>query len=227
MELKSAIKLVDKNGNLFKLEIENDKERYFSISGQGQNSCGQVIDNIDPLNAEQSKLVELWEKYHLKKLPKSKEKELNELISVLKHQHDDRQSQSLSELYKNDNDLTKYLEGEGIKEVDKYGALIRLFDLAQEDLDQLEIDDYNATVQGVDYYFGTNDEMDEAWDNDLDNYIEECVLPEIPEHYQFYFDEEKFKNYCKLDGRGHSLNGYDGSEISVNFNDVEYYAYQQ
>ena len=51
---------------------------------------------------------------------------------------------------------------------------------------------YGLTVleaeNGAEYAIGTDDECDEAWDDCLDNYIEECVLYEIPEAYKFYFE---------------------------------------
>ena len=49
-------------------------------------------------------------------------------------------------------------------------------------------------------------------DEHLDSYIEECL--EIPEHLRFYFDEEKWKDDARMDGRGHSLSSYDGHEQS-------------
>ena len=61
----------------------------------------------------------------------------------------------------------------------------------------------------------------------LNNYIEESVLPEIPEYLQPYFDEERFKDDCKQDGRGHSLNHYDGNELEIEFDGTNYYAYRQ
>ena len=69
--------------------------------------------------------------------------------------------------------------------------------------------------------------MDDEWDEHLDNYIEDCVIDEIPKHLQFYFDDEKFKNVCKQDGRGHSLNYYDGDELEIEFDGTYYYAYRQ
>jgi len=75
---------------------------------------------------------------------------------------------------------------------------------------------YGLTVleaeNGAEYAIGTDDECDEAWNDCLDNYIEECVLYEIPEAYKFYFDDEKFKDDCRHDGRAHSLASYDGNE---------------
>jgi len=37
----------------------------------------------------------------------------------------------------------------------------------------------------------------------------------MPKFTQFYFDDEKWKNDARMDGRGHSLSSYDGCEIDV------------
>jgi hypothetical protein len=62
------------------------------------------------------------------------------------------------------------------------------------------------------YRVMTEDEADTAWDEALDNYLEECVYPELPETLRGYFDDAKWKRDAKFDGRGHALNSYDGSE---------------
>jgi len=62
----------------------------------------------------------------------------------------------------------------------------------------------------AEYQVLTDDEADILWDEYLENYIDECL--EIPEHLEFYFDREAWKSDAKMDGRGHSLSGYDGCE---------------
>ena len=76
-----------------------------------------------------------------------------------------------------------------------------------------------------DYTVMTDGEADQAWDEALDSYIDECM--EIPESVLPYFDDEKWKRDAKMDGRGHSLNHYDGSEEEANINDVDYYIYRR
>lgn len=63
-----------------------------------------------------------------------------------------------------------------------------------------------------DYLILTDEEANEKWEESLDNYIDECILPEIPEAYRRYFDHKAFKFDAKFDGRGHSLSSYDGIE---------------
>lgn len=75
------------------------------------------------------------------------------------------------------------------------------------------------------YFVGDDDAADSAWDEYLDSYIDDCL--EIPEQLRFYFDDEKWKNDAKIDGRGHSLSSYDGREYSEEVNGIDYYIYRQ
>ena len=76
-------------------------------------------------------------------------------------------------------------------------------------LTMLESDD------GAEYAIGTDDEAEYAWEESLDSYIDECILPEIPKFARFYFNEEKWKRDARIDGRGHSLSSYDGRETDI------------
>ena len=59
-----------------------------------------------------------------------------------------------------------------------------------------------------------------------ENYIEECILPEIPDNLQYYFNNEAWKRDAKMDGRGHSLATYDGAEYEETVNNTTYYIYR-
>lgn len=77
---------------------------------------------------------------------------------------------------------------------------------------------YYLTVIDTDngeYAIGTEDEADNAWELSLDDYLEEFIYPELPENIVSYFDDEKWKRDARYDGRGHSLNSYDGDEINL------------
>lgn len=77
-----------------------------------------------------------------------------------------------------------------------------------------------------DYQVYTDQEADEAWEEYLDSYIDDCVLLDIPKQYHSYFDDEAFKRDCKYDGRGHSLASYDGNEQEQTIDGVTYYLYK-
>ena len=76
------------------------------------------------------------------------------------------------------------------------------------------------------YIVATDEEADELWEQGLDSYIDECILPEIPKAYQNYFDDEKWKNDARYDGRGHVLATYGGDENYVDVNGTTYYIYR-
>lgn len=65
---------------------------------------------------------------------------------------------------------------------------------------------------GGEYLVVTDDEADVLWEEGLDNYIEECIQPELPDNMQMYFDEEAWKRDARMDGRGHVIASYDFDE---------------
>lgn len=71
------------------------------------------------------------------------------------------------------------------------------------------------------YAVGTEEEADEAWEQSLDFYIEDCITPEIEKiqigslSSYITFDEETWKRDARIDGRGHSLASYDGDEMDL------------
>lgn len=80
---------------------------------------------------------------------------------------------------------------------------------------------------GEEYEVLTDSEADDRMDECLDNYIEELILPEIPDHLQNYFDEEAWKSDARMDGRGHIISRYDGCEYEEKVNGTWYYIYRQ
>lgn len=77
-----------------------------------------------------------------------------------------------------------------------------------------------------DYLVLTDEEADERWDESMDIYIEECILPELPKNLRYYFDSEKWKKDASFDGRGHYLASYDGEEHEEEVNGTTYYIYR-
>lgn len=104
---------------------------------------------------------------------------------------------------------------EYIKEIKENGFLISSEDFKNYLLFEKEtVEDYLEVNYSLeeDYLILTDEEAYEKWDEALDNYIDDCILPELPEYYRYYFDRESFKFDAKMDGRGHSLAPYDGEE---------------
>ena len=95
--------------------------------------------------------------------------------------------------------------------------------------DITEEDSNRFGAHGREYLVVNDDEADELWDEDLDNYIDECL--EIPDSIRNYFDRDAWKRDAKMDGRGHSLSRYDGEEhdVTVEYDEesLTYYIYRQ
>ena len=95
-----------------------------------------------------------------------------------------------------------------------------------------EVEEHDSDDYNNDYLVLTDEEADEKWEELLDSYIEECITPEIDNieigHLSSYitFDEEMWKRDARMDGRGHSLNSYDGNEDEETVNGTTYYIYR-
>jgi hypothetical protein len=87
------------------------------------------------------------------------------------------------------------------------------------DITEESRDCYGMTVLScgrAEYAVGTDEEADEAWDQSLDSYLDDCgVLDSMPENLRPYFDREAWKRDARFDGRGHSLASYDGNEMDL------------
>ena len=92
-------------------------------------------------------------------------------------------------------------------------------DVDENDIERITIGDREFTVY-------TNEVADEAWNESLDSYIDDCILPEKPECYQNYFDSDDWKEDAKMDGRGHSLSGYNGEEYEYCIDNEYLYIYE-
>ena len=91
-----------------------------------------------------------------------------------------------------------------------------------QDINIYKVDKYSDR----EYTVMTDSEADKAWDESLDSYLDECVLPDLPETARMYFDEERWKDDARIDGRGHSLSSYDSVEQFAHINNVYYYIYR-
>ena len=99
--------------------------------------------------------------------------------------------------------------------------IIALMEVADLDWSEAE-----QAIDDCDYYVYTDEQADEAFDLALEDYLDECILPELPESAQRYFDREAWKSDASCDGRGHTLAAYDGDELYTTILDTEYYIYR-
>ena len=101
----------------------------------------------------------------------------------------------------------------------------------ENELENLHESSYDENVieyYGEEYEVLTDEEADDRWEQELDNYIDECIMPEIKDDLlRRYFDEEAWKRDARFDGRGHAISRYDGAEYEEKINDTWYYIYRQ
>ena len=115
---------------------------------------------------------------------------------------------------------------------EKQVSLALHLECSPEELTEARHDYYGMTVYELgsqEYAVGTDDEADFAWDQELDNYIEECIEPELEKidigNLSAYvtFDREAWIRDAKMDGRGHALSRYDGDEVEL---EGDFYAFR-
>ena len=111
---------------------------------------------------------------------------------------------------------------------EKIQALAQNLDLTEEEKEEIREESNSLFVYGdQEYNVYTDEEADEAWEEELNMYIDECILPEIPDYLRNYFDEEAWKSDARIDGRGHAIARYDGYEDFEEVEGTYYYIYRQ
>ncbi len=89
------------------------------------------------------------------------------------------------------------------------------------DIDEVEEVDYAPgrdnvfRVGDAEYRVLTDGEADEAWDQELEWFMDEFLLQGVHERVHCYFDRDRCKDDLRIDGRGHCLSRYDGCEIDL------------
>jgi len=107
---------------------------------------------------------------------------------------------------------------------DRIKALANHLDVKKKEV-EFEYDN-TFSCNGEEYMVLTDDEADELWEESLDNYLQECIYPELSDNLSRYFDDEAWKRDARYDGRGHSLSSYDGCEYEEEVNGETYFIYR-
>jgi hypothetical protein len=188
-----------------------------------------MLYDIDPRYGDGT-LYEYGSSWLAVDLPEDIEEQVDNICDEIEEEEEERKGESVADW--SDEKLLEYVNEHlslfGNRDNELCVALIRIFDLCVNDFEDITINGNQCEVQGTEYLAGSDDEMDDEWDESLDHYIDECLMPEIrDENLKRYFDTEAWKSDAKHDGRGHSLNHYDGGEESTKVNGIWYYAYRQ
>jgi hypothetical protein len=95
---------------------------------------------------------------------------------------------------------------------EKQRALAAMLGVEAEEIEESRHDDKLFEYGREEYLVCTDAEADEVWNERLDEYLDDCVLPEVPEQFRNYFDRDAWKRDARHDGRGHAISSYDGNE---------------
>ena len=216
------------------LETRNDS---IALTGERNGSCGQI--DLEPNTYHQELLAKVWKKLHIQNLPKLKHmegshilKDFPGLIDVEILQVTLYIQSLMNRIQEEDNArrLQEYADkktesGEDVDE--KALALIQyLGEDPEAIIDVVNAYDNDYNLNGETYRILTNEEAEYAWDEELESYIDDCILPEIDNAYSNYFNRAAWKNDARIDGRGHSLSHYDGEEHCETINGTDYYLYK-
>ena len=162
-------------------------------------------------------------------LPEDFEDTLNELCDNIEEEEASRFEDGIEnwdDIYDEDGNLREEVSNLEDEKIIALGIHLNITPIeAHEDIKQSNYNDCFYSYSGQEYLVCTDEEADELHDNELENYIDECF--NIPKHLENYFDRESWKNDAKIDGRGHSLNPYDGIEYEEKVNNTYYYIYKQ
>jgi len=109
------------------------------------------------------------------------------------------------------------------------------YEVLKDTADEIKIDfddsedfyRYGNSIHDHLYIVADDDTSDKLWEDDLDSYIDECILDELPEKLRFYFDRELWMRDAKMDGRGHSLGRYYSHEHCEIVDGTDYFIYRQ
>lgn len=188
-----------------------------------------------------------------KSLPEDIEQQVEDLVSEIEAAEEERAGEPLDKMEDADLiDLIKEKTSFDGRDAELCAALVRMFELSENDLEDISIDGVRVTVQGTDYTAGNEEEMTEAVTEDIKQTLwafnssflaNQTDLPEevftaLQPQCENANDaiEKLIDRSCGMesfvesavseDGRGHFLNRYDGTEENTTVEGTKYFAYR-
>lgn len=155
------------------VEYNSDRSRrYISFSGDSGNSCGQIYDEIIPRTASQKRLVSLWKKFNLKPILQEQADKLDRVVKLVfdrlqqeeaEYTHDLGYPVVLEEFLPNEEELLEQMKNVlqcSQEDVIKAYALgVHLNCTAGDIMETFIGSDNEYTVNGIDYYVGSYEEL--------------------------------------------------------------------
>lgn len=97
------------------------------------------------------------------------------------------------------------------EELDRRTALARLLNINILETERASEDGRTFEAVGHDWMVLTDTEADNAFDEEVENYVDDCM--DIPSNIMPYFDMDAYKKDVMMaEGRGRLLASYDGEE---------------
>lgn len=98
-------------------------------------------------------------------------------------------------------------------EEERIVALARFLNVHPDTITHEGDDRYSCTEQDGEWLVLEDDEADQLAKAQLEEQVEDLILPEIPKQYHSYFDVDGWvRDVLLSDGRGHVISSYDGEE---------------
>lgn len=126
---------------------------------------------------------------------------------------------------------------EDIEDIDIYDPLtiVYLYCIRKGDGIVLEDCDYGSDfytygdiikIGNEEYVVVPYDDMEALFHDYMEEYIDECILYEIPEQYRAYFDYEKFIDYVECNDGFDIMSSYDGCIDDIDILGESYYIFR-
>lgn len=71
---------------------------------------------------------------------------------------------------------------------------------------------YGDNIHSHLYIVANEEDAEELFSEELSQYLQECILDELPDLARNYFDVKAWENDCRIEGRENFLAKYDGIE---------------
>lgn len=243
-ELQKAVKIAQKDFDFVK-----DSDHYTIACNFLMTKEMYVVPH--PETGEPYKYGSAWLSTSI---PADIEYQVDSVIQEIEEAEEERAGKPLTDL--SDADLLELIESKNLfsdeREINLCAALVRMFDLSENDLEDISIDGTDVCVNGINYHAGTDEEMDEvatvyikdslwafnsnflAQQTDMPEEVFKALQPQCEsanEAVEAIVEktcgiEEFVEAAISADGRAHFLNNWDGSEETATVEGEDYYAYR-
>jgi len=219
---KRRIKYHDKDNIIRESELEITTINGYIEYTQSNPDCQS---DFNPKEEPQTALHNLWTTWHIRKYCELDDRpKIEELINLCNSICDSIEQEEEEYLNSIGRKTEDDIDDDRILALGNHLGLT--YSEMYDDIIKVRYGDYNYEYGNQEYLVMTDCEANILYDECLSNYIEECILPELPKGYRKYFDNDAWKEDVAIDGREHWLASYDGREYCKEVNGETYYIYR-